>query len=324
MSIITTSVPITVFKTQAQAQLEALNYIKKRASGEITSLKTSWNSFNNAHIDGIESRRIITVAGMSSSGKSAIVNQLSNELHILNPRDDFAILNFNFEMMSSDIELRKVISQLGINNRELLSADGIMLSNEQMSRVENFLSPGRANPNIYYCEYPKTVKAYTTIVKKYAEVLRKKLLIITDHSALFKKGLSETNTQEVLYSLGDGSIELKKEVDCTQIHVSQLNRDIEKEDRRKLKSGVNYPIKGDIFGSDALFMCSDTVLVNHRPKMCNLPVNSYGPHGWPCGDNDIYWHWLKLRQADVGISHMLADFSRFVIKDKTAQQTLHT
>lgn len=316
-------VQTSVLKTQATAQLEALDYIKKRRSGEISSLITPWNSWNTAHVDGIELGRIVTVAGMSASGKSAIVNQLSNQLHELNPNQRFSILIFNFEMTSKEIIIRNVISNLGISNRELLSADGIQLGDTEMLRVEALLHVNQANVNIYYCEYPKTVEEYKSICQRFYNKYGLKLIIITDHSVLFKKGMTDKDATATLYSLGDGSIELKKDIDCTQIHVSQLNRELEDESRRKRKSGLNFPTKGDLFGGDALYQCADTVLINHRPSLLNFAINTYGPDGWPSSTNDVYWHFLKLRQGTPGVSHMTADFSRFKILDKTAQQQLY-
>lgn len=303
-------------KTQMQAQAEALEYIEKRRSGEITSLVTPWGKFNGMHIDGIEMGRIITIAGMSSSGKSLIGNQLEGELHTLNPNQDFAFLNFNFEMTSKEILIRQVISKLGIGNRELLSADGVQLSGAQMIRVRAALASDQANVDIHYCEYPKTVEQYKSICRKFYEKYKKKFVILSDHSILFKKGLQDDNVTALLYSLGDASIELKKDVDCTQIHISQLNRDIEKVERRIRKNGLNFPVKGDLTGSDALYQCADTVLVNHRPAWLNFLPNTYGPEGFECGPNDIYWHFLKLRQGEPGIAKMRADFQRFKIYDK--------
>lgn len=308
--------------TQAVAQTEALEYIKKRRSGEITSLTTPWQKFNDMHVDGIEMGRIITVAGMSGSGKSLIINQLCSELHALNPHDSFAILNFNFEMASREILLRHVISKSGLTNKELLSANGVMLGDQEMLRVEFLLSKEQANTSIYYCEYPKTVAQYVKICREFSRVHNKKVIFTSDHSVLFRKSDSERSATEMLYALGDASIELKKEIDCTQLHISQLNREIEDEHRKMKKKGANYPIKGDLFGGDALFMCADTVMVNHRPILMNFPANSYGPDGFACGPTDIYWHFLKLRQGDPGIAHMRADFGRFKIYDKVNPPSL--
>lgn len=303
-------------KTQAQAQRDALEYILKRRSGEITSLLTPWGKYNNMHIDGLEMGRIVTVAGMSSSGKSAIGNQLNSEVHSLNPTEDFGILNFNFEMTSKEILIRHVISSLGISNKQLLSANGVQLADQEVARVRLLLDDSQANVDIFYCEYPKTVDEYKLICRKFYEKYKKKFIVETDHSVLFKKAVSEDNATMMLYNLGEASIEIKKVIDCTQIHISQLNRDIEDPKRRMACSGLNYPTKGDIFGGDALYQCADTVLVNHRPYLLNYKMDTYGPDKFSAAPDDIYWHFLKLRQGEPGIAHMRADFSKFKIYDK--------
>lgn len=310
-------------KTHSQAEAEALAYIEKRRNGQIRSLVTPWRKFNEAHIDGIEMGSIITIAGMSSSGKSLICNQLQSEIFNLNPLEEFAILNFNFEMSSRQILIRHVISTLGISNRELLSADGIQLGETQLARVRVLLT--ESTPiNIYYCEYPQTVEQYKKICKAFYTKYGIKFLIQTDHSVLFKKGVSEDSAVTMLYNLGDASIELKKDIDCTQIHISQLNRELEDPKRRLKHSPLNYPSKDCVFGGDSLYQCADTVLVNHRPSLLNFQVDGYGPEKLPCGPNDIYWHFLKIRQGIPHRADMIADFANFKILDKPSQHLTPT
>lgn len=302
-------------KTYAEAQVEALEYIRGRREGEITSLVTPWKKFNDAHIDGIEMQRIITIGGMSGSGKSLIGNQIEKNLHILNPREDFMILNFNFEMASRDIIIRGIIADLNIDNRELLSADAVQLDDHKFEQVKIKLQPSVKPVDIFYCEYPQTTAKYYEICHAFYGKYQKKFITMSDHSNLFKKGAAEKSSFDMLYALGDASIQLKKELPCTQIHFSQLNRDIEDQGRRIKNSPLNYPGKSDIFGSDSLYMCSDTVMINHRPSLLDFPVNSYGPGKLPTGPTDLYWHFLKLRQGSPHIAHMRGDFAHMKIYD---------
>lgn len=303
-------------KTYNSAKLEALNFIKGRRDGTIRSLVTPWKKYNEAHLDGLELQKIITIAGMSSSGKSLIAGMLEGSLHELNPLEDFAILSFNFEMPSMQIIIRDIIARTGISNRELLSAEGIQIPEGKFEIVKLLLERDDERKEIFYVEYPKTVEQYKNICRAFYNKHKKKFVTESDHSVLFKRGASEKSTTEMLYSLGDASIELKKELPITQIHVSQLNREIEKPERRVACSGLNYPTKDCLFGADALYQCADTVLINHRPYLLNFKPNTYGQNKLPCGPDDLYWHFVKLRDGSPSPAAMRADFANMKIYDK--------
>ena len=64
------------FITLEDAARQELRYIRGRMDGKIKSLLTPWNKFNIASMNGIEWGSITTVAGMSGSGKTAILNEL--------------------------------------------------------------------------------------------------------------------------------------------------------------------------------------------------------------------------------------------------------
>ena len=59
-----------------KAAFDAVQYIDDRRKGLIKSLKTPWSKYNHVSMDGIEWNTIHTIAGMSGSGKTAIINQL--------------------------------------------------------------------------------------------------------------------------------------------------------------------------------------------------------------------------------------------------------
>ena len=64
------------FITIEDAARQELRYMKGRMNGNIKSLITPWRKFNKASMNGIEWGSITTIAGMSGSGKTAILNEL--------------------------------------------------------------------------------------------------------------------------------------------------------------------------------------------------------------------------------------------------------
>jgi replicative DNA helicase len=92
--------------------------------------------------------------------------------------------------------------------------------------------------------------------------------------------------------------ELKKKYpNMLFILLSQLNRNIEKEERKKAygpERTLHFPQKSDIFGSESLYQFSDAVIVFHRPEL--LGLQTYGTKAYPTKDL-VYCHHLKARDG---------------------------
>lgn len=57
------------YKTIAQAAQESVDYIKARREHTIVPLKTRWKKFNKVCCGGLEPNMILTIAGISGTGK---------------------------------------------------------------------------------------------------------------------------------------------------------------------------------------------------------------------------------------------------------------
>lgn len=306
-------------KHVSEAAAEAFEYVKGRRDGRIKSLITPWVKYNEAHLDGQEWKQIVTIAGMSGSGKTAIASQLERDLLTLNPEQLFAVISFNFEMPSMRIMIRNTLAELPVNKNELLSARGERMTDAKFDNVHAYLKDDMSDKMLFYVEHPKTVEEYKFLLRAVYDQLRIPIISIADHSLLFKKASDERETLNMLYNLGDASIAMKKELPLIQYFLSQLNREIENEKRRMPNHVLNYPDKSCLFGSDALYQCADTVLINHRPSLLNFLPNSYGTGKLPTGKNDVYWHFLKLRDGDPHVASMVADFENMKMRDRTAE-----
>jgi len=295
---------------------QAVAYIRGRQDGSITSLKTPWKKFNDLHLDGMEWRKIIAICGMSGSGKTMIVEQLNRELFDLNPEQAFAIIDFNFEMPSMQLQLRNIVGKMEIDSKTLLSANGNKLDNAVIEEVEKYTENDLGVRPVYYAEHPRTAAQYKAIVKKAYERLKVPLVIVADHSGLFLRNGQEQNTVRFMEELAQVMLQLKKEIPCIQIILSQLNREIEAVERRRPKSILNYPDKTTLRDSDAIHNAADTVLISHCPHKLNFIGKSYGPQGLSTNPEDIYWHFIKTRDGDAGVAQMRADFKNMRVVDR--------
>lgn len=288
------------------AARQELRYIRGRMSGEIKSLKTPWKKFNEGSMNGIEWGSIITIAGMSGSGKTAILNELETGLFDYNPNENFAVLSFNFEMIARRLVGRKISKGLQKTVKQIYSADlndlRANINSDEYRKAEEYTKSIVDKP-VWYVDIPGTVQEIRNTIEYFGmhmeENLERGILVTLDHSILVKK-FGEQNQLETLYQLAAMFNELKKKIKSSYIIVSQLNRGIEATERIQNKN-LHYPQKSDVFGADALYQYSDMFLVTHRPEMLNLP--SYGPQGLPV-EGVVYWHYLKTRDGAPFVAKM--------------------
>lgn len=288
------------------AARQELRYIKGRLDGHIKSLKTPWSSFNKAGMDGVEWGSIITVAGMSGSGKTAILNELETGLFQLNPNEKFAVLSFNFEMVARRLVGRKISKGLSKTVKQLYSADLLQkernISHDEYSKAVEFTKEIVDAP-VWYVDIPGTVQEIKNTIEYFAmqipENLDRGILVTLDHSILVKK-LGEQNQLETLYELAAMFNEMKKKIKSSYVIVSQLNRNIENVERIQNKN-LHYPQKSDVFGADALYQYSDVFMITHRPEMLN--IRTYGQLDLPV-EGLIYWHYIKTRDGDPFVGKM--------------------
>lgn len=273
-------------------------YINSRRKRSIKSLQTRWNRFNNLCMGGIEPNTILTIAGISGSGKSSFVNSLQTDLFDLNPDIDFVVLSFTFEMIASRNVGRTLSYKLKKTVSELYSVGEIPLSDNEYDRVQNELTKIKQLP-IYYVDNPGTVEQIRETILRFSEREGKDkwVIVILDHT-LLTKGTQGEDERITLSNLQRMFIEMKKYGKTTIIQLSQMNRNIESVDRITNKS-MHFPMRNDIFGGDSVMQASDIVLVLHRPELLGI-INCYGPRNLPT-EGLIYMHLIKNREGEAGI-----------------------
>jgi len=277
---------------------EIVEYIDSRRRGTIKSLQTKWPKFNNTCMGGIEPNAIYTIAGISGSGKSSFLNTLETDLFDLNPTENFIILSFSLEMLSSRQIGRKLSYKLKKTTQELYSGivDSVLSDSDfERVRIETELLK---KYQIYYVDIPGTVDDISNTIYHFKEVYAKdKWLIVTfDHTLLIKNTMGIIE-REVLFNLQRVFMELKKHDKCTIIQLTQMNREIESSERINNPS-LHFPMRKDIYGSDSIFQASDVLIVLHRPEI--LGIEHYSLNKFETKDM-IFAHFLKIREGEPKI-----------------------
>ena len=310
------------YRPISNAANEIVDYIKSRKDGDEQSLKTRWDKLNNFCMGGLDWNTIVTIGGMSGSGKSSIANELETSLFESNPDQNFAVLSFNFEMIAMKQVGRKISSKLKMTVGDLYSSKE-SLSDEIFEQVQTAAEEISSDYDINYVDSPGTVEQiYKTILAFHKERMHNNpelgIVIVLDHT-LLTKGRQRDSEREILAHLYKMFMAIKKEIKCMIIVLSQLNRNLESSERLS-NPLLHYPMKKDIFGSDAVFHGSDYVLITHKPFMLNL--QTYGPNNLPimnpmnAQQAMIYWHLIKNRDGESGLILSMLDNLKYNAVDE--------
>ena len=271
---------------------EAIDYIAGRRDHTIVSLKTKWNKFNKQCMGGIEPNTVMTIAGISGSGKSSVANSIQTDIIDLNPNEDIIILTFSLEMVGFRQVGRTLSSKLRKTTSTLYSSE-TSLDDDTFRKVINVSNQLKEYP-IYFVDSPTTPMQVQEIIdnfyNKYVKGTKKHFIIIYDHALLTKQIGSVIDTISELERV---FIQAKKYPLTSIIQLTQMNRNIENSERIN-NPLAQYPMRSDLSSADAVFQGSDYVLVIHRPEI--LGIEQYGPNHLPT-TNKVYMHILKNRDA---------------------------
>ena len=292
---------------------EALKYMYKRQSGEEKSIYTPWPKFNDATTDGLEWNTLTVMGGRPGSGKTLIKDQIIRESFMLNPDDNFRVLEFQFEMVGRTSAIREFSSITGQTYKQLCSA-GSKLSTDVLNKCHEYAKE-RVKYPVDIVSRPMTVNQMREQIDMYMDEHKGVKTIITlDHTILVKRAPYQNNRLDMLFELGEFFTQVKREYPCLFIALSQLNRNIDNPDRAVDGKYGNYVLESDIFGSDAMLQHADTLIGINRPA--KQKIRFYGPDRYIIEDDrTLVLHFLKARNGDSRMSFFKAEFERMEISE---------
>jgi len=306
------SLPDKLWGGQHSAFNEALKYMKNRQAGLEKSIYTPWPKFNDATVDGLEWNSLTVIAARPGSGKTLIKDQIIRESFMLNPHDDFRVLEFQFEMVGRNSAIREFTSVTGKPYKELTSANGSKLSDTVLNQCYEYAKT-RVKYPVDVISTPLTVNQMREQIDMYMEAHKGKNTIITlDHTLLVKRAPYQKDRLDMLFELGEFFTQCKREYPCLFIVLSQLNRNVEDPDRAIDGKYGNYITEQDIFGSDAMLQHADTLIGVNRPA--HRKIRFYGPDRYIIEDDSVLvFHFLKARNGDTRMSFFKGLFSQMEI-----------
>lgn len=317
------------WKPRGNSYVEAMDYIKGRRTGKITSLKTRWNKFNFAALDGIEWHSLVTIGARSGGLKTTLKDQIIRDAFTYNPDTKFKVLDLSMEMVSRVTALRELSAATGKSYKYLCSADG-QIEADDYKKCDAY---GKEKGN--YDKYPvdvieiaPTIEEFGVIIDDYMEVnssmegdkkIYTSTLICIDHSLLFADIDADINKK--MHSLAKLLIRKKKQYPIIFILLSQLNRNVDQEGRNDEKKYGNYIVSSDFYGSDALLFASDMLIGMDRPATRNIRI--YGNPGFIIdSEEDLVIRWIKCRNGEGQLSFFKVDFKSMTIHESEPPPTV--
>ncbi len=275
---------------------ETLEYIKGRMQGSIKSLRTGYDKLDSVLIDGIEWNSTITIGGRPSVGKSTYADCLIDGAFAINPLGDFDLMDFNWELSSRVILLRRLSASLKKSYKYIISAEGNTISEDELKAMEGILKDKYSRLPISFYEEPLSVKEFADTVKRHIDRTKRKTLVRIDHTLLTRQSASEASQVQMLLNLLMEANAIKKSYPVIFMFLTQINREFE--ERQEDGTDRAFPRQGDVYGGDAAAMFSESILLLNKPS--KYGIRQYGKTKGKenlVAENDLFAHLVKNRNA---------------------------
>jgi hypothetical protein len=285
---------------------EAKKVIDEGRTGEQLALYSRHEKVKRALLGGWRFNNNYIIAGASGHSKSYYLNMLYQDFvdEQLNKefKKPFKILHFAFEMTAYDEVIRSASGIVKSSYRDLLSVDGILPDSIYQDTIK-FLERFKGY-EIYYCESSGNCNQIEQTILDFQARFPQHLLVVGIDHMLLTEFLNESNEVELISNTSRMMLRVRKLIGNMGLQVSQLNADIEENDRISNPS-FHYPKKKDLHGSKALYQAADYCIVIHQPE--KLGIRRYGTvkmsdesFGYPT-ENLIAWHLIKARKGVPGL-----------------------
>lgn len=326
-----TSTKIPKLKSQQEVVAESLEYIKKRALGDIENLLTCYDQLNLILGGGFEWGTTCTISALSGGGKSTLSKRLMTSIvsSLTEEGKECVCLSFNFEMLAHRTVGREIAHKSKVDLGRLYSKFE-PLGEEEIKELESVHFERIKDFPIYYIEEPQDYKTIgNTILHYWKEMCKeenKGIIIEIDH-AVICQGMSGDTQKDVIDNLMKVLNIVKKKISAQNgkvffIVLSQMNRDI-KSSERKTDPLLHIPQTSDLFASSSMEFYSDYIIISHIPAKLNLKfyTSERLPTVTKDGSKFVYWHVVKNRDNEPDrMVACLENFKYFDFIELNAEQ----
>jgi replicative DNA helicase len=295
------------FDTMSDTIKVAKNYVADARSGNRIVFPTKWPRYNRQLMGGLQPGKMYVIGGRPGSGKSQFSNQMLFDVLDLAEDNGHKMLVFywSFEMPGYQQLMRIASGDLKTSVYDLIqeSTDKILLNqfNETLNKFQDY-------PIAFY-NIPATLIQFKNKITQFCKNNEDVTVInVIDHTRLFKGGNKEE--MQRIADVTKALMEVQAEYQTISVLLSQLNRNIESNDRA---NNQYQPLLSDIFGSDAVGQDAHVVTMLNRPfDMYNIEENYCGevPKGL------MACHIVKNREGELGMVPLNTHYPSFRLTER--------
>lgn len=257
------------------------DFVERYKTGGGPVISTGLKDLDRALI-GLRSGKLGIIAARPSMGKTALARTIGRSVLA----QGYGVIEFALEMSKEELIERELSFQAQLNLQKILSAKNI--SKDEYDRVVSAASS--VNPDRWFID--DTTYSMSSMARKArvqaAKMKRKGIqvgLVIIDYIQL--AGQAEEGREQAVAAVSRGSKFLAKELGCTVLALSQLNRNCEyREDKR--------PMMSDLRESGAIEQDADWVGFVYREHMYD--------NAFPAEDAEFILR--KQRSGPIGTLHL--------------------
>ena len=300
------------FQPIRTAVRQSIGIVDSARKGLREVFPTKWPRLNKQLLGGLQPGKLYIVAGRPGTGKSAFSNQMLFDILDLAQLHGKKVVVFywSFEMPGYQQILRSASKETGKDLEALYSVEQRM---DDISFRQFCASVNKFNRYpIYFQNRPKTADdIVSSCIRFHKKLPDMQIINLIDHSRLVPDNEIQ-NEMEKLNKLSKACMFMHSESEEKIINIllSQLNRNIEREDRA---ANLYQPLLSDLFGGDSVSQDGHVVMMIQRPH------DLYGITKPYLGEDPrklMAVHIEKNRDGRLGMIPYDFDGSKFTITER--------
>jgi len=300
------------FQHIRSAVRQSIAVVDKAKKGLRNVYTTNWPRLNRHLLGGLQPGKLYIIAGRPGTGKSAFSNQLIFDL-----MDNAAKLNkkmvvfyWSFEMPGYQQIMRSASKDTGKQMSDLYSVDKTLGEQDFQSFMQSVHK--YVKYPVFFQNKPKDVSFIESACEKFTMLHPDvQILNLIDHTRLVPG--DEDIEMKKLNNLSKGCMRMQANMGTINLLLSQLNRNIEKDDRAKNQF---QPMLSDLFGGDSIGQDAHVVMMIQRPH------DLYGITARYCGEDPrglLALHLEKNRDGILGMIPYDFDGAKFTITERKSK-----
>ena len=257
--------------------------------GKIVGFKTGYRDIDSLTL-GIHPKELFILAARPGMGKTALAMNISTR--VASEYKEFDVLIFSIEMHSEQLGTRVISAESKVDSIKIRNGNLNQSQWDNLAENRNRL----VEMPIYVNDSVSTIEKLVYLAKKHRKK-NKISLIVVDYLQILKTIKNKFSREQEISEISRSLKLLAKDLDCSVIALSQLNRDVEKRQDKR-------PLLSDLRDSGAIEQDADIIAFIYRDEYYNKNSDKKG-----IAEIDF----AKHRNGKTGTVELLfrAEYTRF-------------